>query len=129
MAGTDFNRVASRAIRRARDESGLSQAEFAAAISDAMGLKARTRQVKQSTLSGWELGSRQVPAGALLAAVAVAGIPVERALGHDATSDLARRLALVEERLKEGATLSEPARVAAVGVRREIRRRRPTVAR
>jgi transcriptional regulator with XRE-family HTH domain len=96
MAKTDYNRVASRAIRRARDESGMNQAEFSAALSDLMGLKGKGRW-KQSTLSGWELGNRSVPASTLIAAAELAGISIEAALGHQGSGDLALRVADLAE--------------------------------
>lgn len=97
MAGTNYNRVAARALRRARDESGLSQGEFALALSRALRQTGRAR-LKQSTLSGWELGTRKVPAGALVAAAAVAGITVGRALDEQPdVNELATRVARVLE--------------------------------
>ncbi|HEY6115092.1 MAG TPA: helix-turn-helix transcriptional regulator [Candidatus Dormibacteraeota bacterium] len=119
MAGSDYNQIAARGFRRARDEARLNQAEFAAAVSDAMGLKGR-RRLRQSTLSGWELGTRQVPAGALIAAATVAGISVSTALG-EGSSDLAERLAKLEAMVRGG----QPGPVAqalARGVRRTVKR-------
>lgn len=116
MAGTDYNRIASRGFRRARDETRMNQGDFAVAISDAMGLRGR-RRLKQSTLSGWELGNRQVPAGALLAAAAVAGISLALAVGEE--SDLAERVAALERGAKRR-TVGPIARSLARGVRRTL---------
>jgi len=107
VAATDYNGMASRGIRRARDEMRLSQGDFARKLSDQMGLGSKAR-FKQSTISGWELGRRQVPAGALIAAADAAAITIAAALGRSGdgadTSDIAARVADLAEYVANSAT-------------------------
>jgi len=121
MAATDYNKVASRAFRRARDESRMNQGDFATALSDVMGLKGK-RRLKQSTLSGWELGNRQVPAGALIAAATVAGISLSAALGDVAGADLADRVAAIEKAIGTR-KLGPVAKALAKNIRHDVKPR------
>lgn len=95
MAATNYNAAAGRAIRRARVELDVAQGEFATLIGEVM-----KTQVRQSTLSGWEKGVRQVPAAALIAASELARLPTDVLLGRTASFDVLRdRLDRLEGRL------------------------------
>jgi DNA-binding transcriptional regulator YiaG len=81
-------RAAGWAIREARQSLGLSQGDFAELLSatDEVG------SVKQTTLNGWELGSRQPPIEAVIAAARLAGISIVEALNGPSQTTLRRRL-------------------------------------
>jgi transcriptional regulator with XRE-family HTH domain len=77
----------------------MNQGAFCVALSNLMALKGKSR-LKQSTLSGWELGNRQVPAGALVAAADLAGMSVDAIIGRAPraqSAELAEHMAQLAE--------------------------------